>query len=48
MLKHSSKAQQTKADKAQCLLLMQAIQQTASNGNVASKDGKQYLRGKRA
>lgn len=38
---------QSKADKAQSLLLMQAIQQTASNGAiVASKDGKRYLRSK--
>ena len=45
MLKHSSKPQ-SKADKAQCLLLMQAIQQTPSNGAIAPKDGKQYLRSK--
>jgi len=37
--------QQNKADKAQSLLLMQAIQQTPANGAiVASKDGKRYLR----
>ena len=45
MLKHSSKPQ-NKADKAQCLLLMQAIQQTHSSGAIASKDGKLYLRRK--
>jgi hypothetical protein len=41
---------QSKADKAQSLLLMQAIQQTnslhSSNGAIASKDGKRYLRSK--
>ena len=38
-------AQQNKADKAQSLLLMQAIQQGMPQGAiVASKDGKQYLR----
>jgi hypothetical protein len=37
---------QSKADKAQCLLLMQAIQQTPSNGAIASKDGKRYIRSK--
>lgn len=47
MLKHSSKPQ-NKADKAQCLLLMQAIQQSPSNGAIASKDGKRYIRSKRA
>lgn len=37
--------QQSKADKQQSLLLMQAIQQGLSQGAiVASKDGKQYLR----
>jgi hypothetical protein len=38
---------QSKADKAQSLLLMQAIQQGPSQGAiVASKDGKRYLRSK--
>jgi hypothetical protein len=38
---------QSKADKAQSLLLMQAIQQCLTIGAiVASKDGKRYLRWK--
>lgn len=45
MSKQASKAQ-NKPDKQQCLLLMQALQQTTSNGTVASKDGKRYLRSK--
>lgn len=37
--------QQSKADKQQSLLLMQAIQQGLPQGAiVASKDGKRYLR----
>jgi len=45
MLKKPSKAQ-SKPDKAQCLLLMQALQETPSNGVIASRDGKQYFRSK--
>ncbi len=45
MPKQASKAQ-AKPDKAQCLLLWQALQETPSNGAIASKDGKRYLRSK--
>jgi hypothetical protein len=45
MLKTSGKAQ-SKANKAQSELFWAAIQQTVSNGAVASKDGKGYLRSK--
>ena len=38
---------QNKADKAQTLLLMQALQETQQKPVVASKDGKRYLRIKR-
>lgn len=35
---------QSKADKAQCELFWAAIQQSPSNGAIASRDGKRYLR----
>ncbi len=45
MLKQASKAQ-SKPDKQQCTLLWQALQETTSNGAIASKDGKRYIRSK--
>ena len=44
-MKQASKAQ-SKPDKQQCLLLWQALQETPSQGVIASKDGKRYLRSK--
>lgn len=44
-MKQASKAQ-SKPDKAQCQLLWAELQNTPSNGNIASKDGKRYLRSK--
>lgn len=38
--------QQTKANKAQCQLLWAELQQSPSNGAIASKDGKRYIRSK--
>jgi len=35
---------QSKADKAQTLLLMQALQETQQKPVIASKDGKRYLK----
>jgi hypothetical protein len=42
-MKQASKAQ-SKPDKAQCLLLWQALQETTPQGTISSKDGKRYLR----
>jgi len=35
---------QNKADKAQTMLFMQALQETQQKPVIASKDGKRYLR----
>ena len=43
---HKPSNAQTKANKQQCLLLWQALQEIPSNGVIASKDGKRYLRSK--
>lgn len=44
-MKQASKAQ-NKADRDQCRLLWAEIQKTPSQGVIASKDGKRYLRSK--
>lgn len=44
-MKNPSKPQ-NKADKAQSLLFLSALQELPNSGAVASKDGKRYLRSK--